>query len=73
MVQYLLEVGFKDMSSQRPQLASGIIDEIKKVSWPSRQETIKLTVVVIAASVLVGTYIGGLDLVFAQILSLITK
>lgn len=52
---------------------SGLIDEARKVSWPSRQETLKLTIVVIAVSILVGVYIGVLDIVFAQALQLFTK
>lgn len=40
--------------------------ELKKVRWPTRQETIRLTVVVIGVSVLVGVYLGGLDYIFAK-------
>jgi preprotein translocase SecE subunit len=49
------------------------MSELQKVSWPTRQETTKLTIVVIAASLFVGLYIGGLDIVFAQMLRIITK
>ena len=52
---------------------SGLFDEARKVSWPSRQETLKLTVVVIIVSIFVGVYIGLLDIVFAQGLQLFTK
>lgn len=38
-----------------------VIAELKKVTWPSREETMKLTVVVIVISVIVGIFIGGLD------------
>ena len=44
-----------------------VIAELKKVTWPTRQETIKLTVIVIAISVIVGLFIGGLDMVFLNI------
>lgn len=47
-----------------------VVAELKKVNWPTREETIKLTTVVIAISVIVGLFIGGLDAVF---LSLTTK
>jgi len=43
--------------------------ELGKVTWPTREDTIKLTVVVIAISVLVGGFIGGLDAIFLQITS----
>lgn len=38
-----------------------VVAELKKVTWPTRQETIKLTAVVIALSVIVGMFVGGLD------------
>jgi len=37
-----------------------VIAELKKVTWPTREETVKLTVVVIVISILVGAFIGGL-------------
>lgn len=43
-----------------------VIAELKKVTWPTRQETVKLTAVVIAISVIVGAFIGGLDWVFLK-------
>ncbi|OGC92076.1 preprotein translocase subunit SecE [Candidatus Amesbacteria bacterium RIFCSPLOWO2_01_FULL_49_25] len=47
--------------------------ELKLVHWPSRQETLKLTLVVIVISVLVASYVGALDLTFTKTLSLIIK
>jgi preprotein translocase subunit SecE len=44
-----------------------VIAELKKVTWPTRAETIKLTVIVIAISVIVGLFIGGLDMIFLNI------
>lgn len=43
-----------------------VIAELKKVRWPTRQETIRLTAVVIGVSIIVGIYLGGLDYVFAK-------
>jgi preprotein translocase subunit SecE len=47
--------------------------ELMKVVWPTRQEVIKLTIVVIAVSILFGLYIGGLDLVFTQLTNFLIK
>lgn len=47
--------------------------ELTKVSWPTRQEAIKLTLVIIGASLAVGLYIGGLDYVFTNLLGLFLK
>ncbi|MGH7245763.1 MAG: preprotein translocase subunit SecE [Candidatus Levyibacteriota bacterium] len=45
-------------------------DELKKVIWPKRDEVFRLTFVVIAVSVAVGLFIGGLDFVFTKVLQL---
>lgn len=46
---------------------SEVSTELKKVTWPSRQETIKLTTAVIVISLAVGLFVGGLDILFLQI------
>ena len=38
--------------------------ELKKVAWPTRETVIRLTVLVVAVSVLVGIYIFVLDRIF---------
>lgn len=48
-------------------------DELKKVTWPTRAEVIRLTGVVIIVSLAIGIYIGGLDYVFTTILQTIAK
>ena len=40
--------------------------ELRKVVWPTRQEAINLTTVVIALSVAVGGFLGGIDFVFQE-------
>ncbi len=48
-------------------------DELKKVVWPSRQEVIRLTFVVITVSLIVGLFLGGLDFVFTKVLETVVK
>ena len=50
-----------------------VVAELKKVTWPTRDETVKLTAVVIAISVLVGLFIGGLDTLFLSITKAVFK
>lgn len=50
----------------------GISDELKKVSWPSRQQTFKLTFVVIIVSLIIGFYIGIIDILLAKVLQFVT-
>jgi len=42
--------------------------ELRKVSWPTKTELFKLTFVVIAVSVIVGIYLGGLDFGFTKLM-----
>lgn len=41
-----------------------IINELKKVTWPTREETTRLTVAVVAVSVAIGLALGGVDIGF---------
>lgn len=41
--------------------------ELRKVVWPTRTQTIKLTGVVVLVSVGIGVFIGGLDILFVTL------
>ena len=47
--------------------------ELKKVSWPSREQVRNLTVLVFAVSFAVGVYITVLDLGFTRIVSFLVE
>lgn len=51
------------------QFVREVLTELKKVNWPTRQETVKLTIAVIIISVAVGIFIGGLDALMVKITS----
>jgi preprotein translocase subunit SecE len=40
--------------------------ELRKVAWPSRQETIRYTIIVLVAVVVLTALIAGLDWVFSE-------
>lgn len=42
--------------------------EMKKVNWPTRQQTIRYTLIVIGVSVAVAIYLGGLDVIFTRLI-----
>ncbi len=42
------------------------VSELRKSVWPSREETARLTVVVLVLSVIAAFFLGGLDQVFRQ-------
>lgn len=47
--------------------------EMRKVSWPGRNELVKFTGIVIVAVILAAIYIGVVDVVFSKILSLLSQ
>ncbi|MBI4067155.1 preprotein translocase subunit SecE [Candidatus Gottesmanbacteria bacterium] len=47
--------------------------ELTKVVWPTRAQTIKFTFIVIAISLILGAYIGGLDLLFTKLTDILIK
>ena len=41
-----------------------VITELRRVTWPSREEAVRLTIMVIIVSGIVGLFLGGVDYVF---------
>ncbi|MBW7960164.1 preprotein translocase subunit SecE [Patescibacteria group bacterium] len=54
-------------------IGADVVDELKKVSWPTRTETVKLTAIVIGVSLIIGLYVGIIDVLLAKGLEYITK
>jgi preprotein translocase subunit SecE len=46
--------------------------ELKKVTWPTREQTRNLTVLVVVVSAAVGVYITFFDLIFTQVIQFIS-
>lgn len=51
---------------------SGVITELKKVTWPTKDKTIRLTGIVILISLIIGAYIGIIDVFMAKALKILT-
>ena len=45
--------------------------ELTKVSWPSRAQAIRLSLIVIAATVVAAIFLGAFDLLFTKLTELI--
>ena len=52
---------------------SEVHQELQRVSWPTRQQTLQKTVLVIAVSVVVGLYIGVLDFLFTRVMGMFIR
>jgi len=53
----------KDWAVRTKEFYIAVRSEMKKVSWPGRQEVISTTMVVIIAVLLFGAYLGAVDAV----------
>jgi preprotein translocase subunit SecE len=47
------------------------VGELRRVSWPTRQEAIRLTEIVIIVIFIMAAILGGLDWVYAKLFGLI--
>ena len=45
------------------------VSELRRVTWPTRDETVRLTIMVIAVSAVIGAFLGVIDILFSKILS----
>ncbi len=48
-----------------------VFGELRKVTWPTRQEATRLTMLVIALAAVMGVFLGAFDWLFARIFSLL--
>jgi len=46
-------------------------EELKKVVWPTRDQTIQTTIVVIVMTLIVSTFLGIVDVALSKIINLI--
>jgi len=46
-------------------------NELRKAHWPTRKETMRLSVLVFAVCVAVGAILGGLDFLFTKLMGLV--
>ncbi len=46
-----------------------VISELKKVTWPTRQETIRLTLIVIGMCLVMGALLGIIDYGFSELVA----
>lgn len=70
----------KDLEITAPAFGSSPIKFLKeakkelfRVVWPKREEVVKLTLIVVSLSIVVGLYLGALDFVFTKIIELVLQ
>jgi preprotein translocase subunit SecE len=50
-----------------------VVAEFKKVSWPTQQELIDNTIIVVVFSIILSTFIFGVDQLYSTVLEAIYK
>ena len=56
--------GSAGLRSWRPRFFMDIINELRKVAWPSREDIIHLTGVVVVVTIILGAVLGAIDIGF---------
>ncbi|MFZ6034543.1 MAG: preprotein translocase subunit SecE [Patescibacteria group bacterium] len=62
-----------DAANIKKNFTGDVMDELKKVTWPTRRDTVRLTTIVIGVSLIIGLYIGIIDILLAKGLEFVTK
>jgi preprotein translocase subunit SecE len=50
-----------------------VLAEFRKVTWPSRQELVNSTVVVVVVTLVLAFFLGGVDIVLARVVERILR
>jgi preprotein translocase subunit SecE len=61
----------KNLSTEASQFAKDIESEAKRITWPSRQETVKSTLAVVVISAVFASFLGVVDYLFSWVIRLI--
>ncbi|MCD6406451.1 preprotein translocase subunit SecE [Candidatus Aerophobetes bacterium] len=61
------------MSNKLMDFLRSVQVEARKVSWPSREEIVKSTAIVVVAILVSAIIIGGIDVIFLQILRIFLR
>ena len=67
MVRPRAQVSGRGRDAARPSpgaLPREVLSELRKVTWPSRDETVRLTIMVLIVSAVIGLFLGAVDYVF---------
>jgi preprotein translocase subunit SecE len=51
-----------------PRFATDIISELRKVIWPKREDVVRLTIVIVIVTVLIGAALGLIDIGFSWLI-----
>ncbi|MBM3945040.1 MAG: preprotein translocase subunit SecE [SAR202 cluster bacterium] len=50
-----------------------VFNELKRVTWPTREETFRLSIMVIIISAIIGVFLGLIDIGFSKLIDVIIQ
>jgi len=50
-----------------------VASELRRVTWPAREETMRLSIMVISVAAAVGAFLGIFDLIFSKLFDLLLR
>ncbi|MFC1944330.1 preprotein translocase subunit SecE [Chloroflexota bacterium] len=65
------QVSAKKQKRSRFAFVGDTVSELKKVVWPTRQETVRLTAIVLVVAVIIGLILGLTDFGFGELMKVI--
>jgi preprotein translocase subunit SecE len=73
MTTHTKKAGTKPAPAKKSRLSffSEVIAELRKAHWPTRQEALRLSLMVLVVCLVVGGILGGLDTLFAKLFLLL--
>ena len=60
------QVDTKEPKKRRFGFTRNIVSELRKVAWPSRQEATRLTLIVLAVTIVIAVMLGVIDYAFSK-------
>ena len=67
------KISMPQFGSSPAQFLKEVRLELRKVIWPTKQDVIKMTTIVVGVSVAVGLFIGALDFIFTKLMQMIVR
>lgn len=64
---------FKRFADRLTEYLKDTRGELRKTSWPTREQATNLTLIVLAVTAAMAAFLGALDFVFAQLIRLIVS
>ena len=73
MTAHAKQATSKSVPAKRARLSffADVVGELRKVHWPTREEALRLSLLVLLVCVVVGAILGALDLAFTRLFLLL--